>query len=94
MTPEERFERIEKILEEMNTERHISRNNSDERFARIERSQKFIVESQAQLTTEMSKLTTEMSNAMTMITRLADTVDKIFELYRRHTRDNHGPETK
>jgi len=94
MTPEERFERIEKTLDRIaseaaarSQEMKLDRVVNDNTLRRIERSQEFIVESHAQLTTDMSSV-------MTMIVKLVDTINGLAELYRRHIKDNHGPESE
>lgn len=105
MTPEERFERIEKTLERSARESH-------ERFKRIETNfellQDFMsqsaqrfeqrfekVEAQLdQLGKTVTKVEAQLDRLGETVNKLADTVVSLVRVFDNHTRDGHGGKRK
>jgi hypothetical protein len=76
LTPEERFERIEKTLDRLVVKSDARAAKADARFDRIERACEFLAQNQAQLSADVVKL--------------AEGIATLARLFDRHTSDGHG----
>jgi hypothetical protein len=94
MTPEERFERIEKTLDRMAAESSARFVEHDRRLSRIERTCEFLADSQAQLTAGLAELRNDLTRLTADVVKLTDAVGSLVRLFERHTGDGHGGDGK
>jgi hypothetical protein len=90
MTPEERFERIEKTLVDLAAESRTRFAESDIRLTRLERTCEFLADNQAQLTAGLAELRNDLTRLTADVVKLTDAVGSLVKLFERHTRDGHG----
>ena len=98
MTPEERFERIENTLDRMAEESAAGRAEHEARFRRIETNlellQDFMSQSAQRFDERFEKVEAQLDHLGQTVTKLADTVVSLVQLFERHTRDGHGGDGK